>query len=133
MSTILCGALAGCGGPVRTDVTGRVTYNGKPLDKPYGAIVFVAPDGRRVTAQIDVDGTYVAPGVSIGENRVSVAYDRPPPPPGKRAPDTKGPGSSKTSPFITPDAYADPETSKLSVKVEKGTVYNPELTGPAIK
>jgi hypothetical protein len=42
-ATFAIGA-AGCS-PSNVDVTGRVTYNGSPLNRPGGKIVFVGPDG----------------------------------------------------------------------------------------
>ena len=37
------------------------------------------------------------------------------------------------TPYLTPEKYAQPDSSDLKVTVEKNTVYNPELTGPEIK
>jgi hypothetical protein len=131
---VLSLALAGCGST--TEVTGEVTYNGKPLDKPGGTISFFGPNGVPVTAPIDTSGHYKVAGVRVGENRVTVTYPRP----GLGQPKQRGPGktggppaTSEDSPFLTPENYALPETSKLTVVVEGGTVYNPELTGPPIK
>jgi len=114
-------------------VSGRVTYNGAPLDKPEGKVVFVAPDGRQTPAPIGADGTYRAPSVPVGLNRVAVYYldpaavqsrkrrlapGEPPPPP--------------RSPFLTPLRYAAVDTSQIEVQVDNDTVFNIELTGPTL-
>jgi hypothetical protein len=135
---VMCFSLTGCGSS-QTDVTGQVHYNGKALEKPGGSILFIGPDGRKVTANVDGSGNYRAAGVSIGENKVAVIYMRPAPSggPGRRAPDpAKGPDAAKapkSSPYLTPETYADPETSELKVTVDKNTVYNPDLKGPELK
>src|SRR4051812_38520323 len=105
-------SVGGCGGKSQHEVTGVVKYNGTPLNKPDGKIVFVDSDGVQVEAPIGLDGTYKAK-VGSGLNRVVVYYpnpsfvkvsrpsgapkmkDRPPP----------------SSPYLTPEAFANPETS----------------------
>jgi len=126
-------SLGGCA-PPQFDVTGQVKYNGAPLAKPDGQIVFVGADGTQASATIALDGTYTAK-VSAGLNRVAVYY---PNPAFKKAvrpkgvPDpTKRPDTSQPQ-FLTPDKYASVETSKLQIEVAQGTVFNPDLKGPAI-
>jgi len=126
--------LGGCGGKSQFDVTGKVKYNGAPLAKPNGQIVFVGPDGAQVAAPIGPDGTYKATKVSAGLNRVAVYY---PNPAFKKASRPKGapnPGErpATTSPFLTPEKYAATDTSGLSTPVAKGTVYDADMTGPPI-
>ena len=127
--------LGGCGGgPVKVEVTGKVTYNGAPLAKPNGQIVFFSPDGGQVGATIGEDGTYTATKVTTGPNKVAVYYPNP---------DFKVVARPKHAPaagdrptilpqFLTPKKYSDIETSELSVTVEKGKVFNVEMTGPPI-
>ena len=67
---------SGCA-PGKGDVTGKVTYNGVPLNKPDGNIVFVSPDGVQVVAPIAADGTYRATGVIRAQNKVAVYYPNP--------------------------------------------------------
>ena len=88
---VLCLGLAGCGSS-QTEVNGQVKYNGKPLDKTGGSILFIGPDGRKATALIDGNGNYHAEGVSIGENKVAVVYVHPPTPgsSGRCAPRSRG-------------------------------------------
>ena len=121
----------GCASPVY-DVTGKVTYNGSPLNKPDGQIVFVGPNGEQVAAPIGADGTYSAAGVAGGSNRIAVYY------PNAKAKAEKGgklkPGETpKALPkYLTPEKYASPETSELTATVSKGCAYDADLTGPKI-
>jgi hypothetical protein len=136
VAVLLSLSLPGCGGSSRADVTGQVTYNGKPLANTGGTISFLGADGIPVAATIDNNGNYQAKGVCVGENKVAVSYLRNTGQTGKRAPDAKGgpPVTDQSdSPFLTPASYAMPETSNLKVVVEKNVVYNPELNGPDIK
>lgn len=133
---LLCPTLSGCGDGL-TDVTGQVNYNGKPLDKDTGMIVFFGPNGaKQVTAKIGKDGQYRAVGITPGENRVAIAYSRPIKlaKGGTRAPKFGEalPESQSDSLYLTPEIYASPETSELKVIVESNTVYNPKLVGPDI-
>ena len=127
-------SLGGCGGPSPSDVTGKVLYNGAPVPKPNGKIVFIGPEGAQVEAQIAEDGTYRASKVSAGQNRVAVYY---PNPDFKQVKRPKGPPTASDKPvilplYLTPEKYANADSSELSVKVEKGTVYDVNMTGPAI-
>lgn len=127
--------LGGCGGgPVKVDVTGKVTYNGAPLAKPKGQIVFFGPEGGQVGASIGEDGTYTATKVTTGLNRVAVYY---PNPEFKVVARPKHAVTQADRPvilpmFLTPKKYSDIETSELSVTVDKGTVFNVDMTGPPI-
>jgi hypothetical protein len=130
--------LSGCGGFSLTEVTGQVKYNGKPLDKPGGTISFLGPDGLPHSGEIDSSGNYRVANVCLGDNKVSVYYPRDGahPEKRKRGPDQGPPadrGKTSQSPFLTPESYASPETSGLTVVVDKSTVYNPDLKGPEIK
>jgi len=127
-------SLGGCGGKPQFDVTGKVQYNGAPLAKPKGQIVFVGPDGAQVAAPIGLDGTYKATNVPAGLNRVAISYPNPAFTKPSRPKGLPGPNDRPvTSPlFLTPEKYAAVETSELSVEVKKGTVFNPEMTGPEI-
>jgi hypothetical protein len=68
--------LVGCGGgsdqPKFANVSGTVTYNGKPLEK--GQITFQT-DGRGPTASDIVDGKYTGQAM-VGSNRVAIAAFR---------------------------------------------------------
>jgi hypothetical protein len=121
---------AGCG-PKVVDVSGTVTYNGKPPNDEGCKITFTGPSGLEVTAPVAANGEYKATGVVVGSNKVVVFYTNPeaakPRDPGVKAP-------LSTSPLRNlPVKYADVKTSGLTVDVAAGTVYNVELTGPALK
>ena len=130
-------SLSGCKGEVQVDVKGKVTYNGKPLEKPGGQIVFVGPTGNKAMAPIALDGTYQASKVSAGSNRVIVYYTNPASPAGGAKPPRRKQGDPPPPPppppFLTPENYAAVDTTDLTVQVEKGTVYNPNLLGPKIR
>ncbi len=127
---------SGCGSP-HFDVTGNVKYNGAPIDKPDGQIVFIGPNGDQVMADIGPDGNYRAISVSSGKNRVAVYYPNPKakgdrlakPKPG----DTINPRTPTEPPFLTPTKYGVADTSGLSLTVDKETVFDVDLTGPAIR
>jgi hypothetical protein len=123
---------AGCGAR-RFDVAGKVSYNGGALGRPEGHVVFVGPNGEQAEAAINLDGTYRVAGAAAGINRVAVYYLNP------KAKKEKGsklkPGEHRpvSEPlFLTPEKYASPDTSGLSVVVDKETAYDIPLTGPAI-
>jgi hypothetical protein len=126
-------SLGGCG-KRQFDVAGKVTYNGAVLAKPNGQIVFVGPDGSQREAEIGLDGTYKATKVTAGPNRVAVYYPNPSfkkmsRPKGKPDPGMRPP---KNDLYLTPEAFASPDTSRLEVEVTDGTVYNVNLKGPEI-
>lgn len=130
---VLVASLGGCGGKPQYEVSGIVKYNGTPLNKPDGKIIFVDSGGVQVEAAIGMDGSYKAK-VPAGLNRVVVYYPNPSftkvsRPSGAPKPKDR---PAQASPYLTPEAFANLETSKLEVQVGEGTVYNPELTGPAI-
>ena len=136
---LLCLAfvLAGCGAR-QYDVTGKVTYNGRPLaydaapfQKPTGQVVFIGPDGRQVAAAIDHDGGYRATNVSAGANKVVIYYTN------RRVTNKKSvrPNSGEAlagaePPVRTARKSAVPDTSQLSVTVENDTAFDIKLKGP---
>jgi hypothetical protein len=136
-----CGCVvSGCSSEVRVDVAGKVTYNGSPLDKPGGQIVFGDAKGTQVSASIGSDGAYVAKGVAAGPNRVAVYFPNQQAqagakkiiPKGGKAPPPQKKSSQSSSPYLTPIKYASFDTSELVVQVEPGTTFNVPMTGPAI-
>ncbi|WP_439624434.1 hypothetical protein [Gemmata sp.] len=132
--------LAGCA-PGKGDVSGKVTYNGAPLAKPGGTIVFVTPGGVQVAAPVAADGTYRAPDVPRGENKVAVYYPNPKfQELAKQSRHLPGPNEAvkpapiaDVPPYLTPAKYASGDTSGLSVSVGTGTAFDAALTGPPIK
>lgn len=79
---LLCVTLVGCGGRKysgdrRFPLTGKVTYDGQPID--YGAISFLPVSGgkQRVSGGTIVDGTYSVPeeaGANQGSYRVEIHW-----------------------------------------------------------
>lgn len=119
-----CVALAplACGptGPGMAPVSGKVTYQGKPV--PKGSITFAstAPEGRNATGQLDANGSYTLQtenprdGALLGEYNVTIyAHDEPildyiprkPIPPK----------------ILSPTKYEKPETSGLKATVKSGS------------
>jgi hypothetical protein len=62
-------ALTGCGAGVG-DVSGKVTYNGKPV--VCGSVVMAGPDGMTKVGAINQDGSYLVQGVGVGTVGVAV-------------------------------------------------------------
>ena len=131
--------LSGCA-ERQVDVKGKVTYNGAPLAKQGGQIIFVGPNGTQVVAPIGLDGTYLAPKVPTGPNRVAVYYSNPDAVGGKKLPGRPKRGQPPPTyvpppppAFLTPDKYASVDTSTLSVQVDKEMVFDADLSGPKIR
>jgi hypothetical protein len=131
--------LCGCGEQL-TEVKGKVAYNGSPLAKPGGQIVFVAANGKQAVGSISEDGTYLVSKVLVGPNRVAVSYPNAQAKSwaGKRFPEKGKPPSppppvTAPSPFLTPLKYASVDSSELKLDVAPGATFNVEMTGPAIK
>ena len=113
-------AAVGCAG--RGDVSGKVSYKGKPL--VFGTVQFEASDKTIKQANIKEDGTYFVPGVPVGEARVAVSSQNPlssdfqplqreGQPPRKPRPEVKGW-------FPIPEEYQDLSKPKLTYTVKKG-------------
>ena len=112
--------VAGCGGT--GDVSGKVTFNGKPL--VWGTVQFEGSDNMLKQANINSDGTYAIKGVATGEAKVAVSSinprsadfqprvvegQKPPPPP----PEVKGW-------FPIPAKYDTPHKSGLTYTIKTG-------------
>jgi hypothetical protein len=131
---LLAGLLlaAGCAGG--TDVTGKVTYQGKPV--VYGSVVLTGPDGLPKAAAIQPDGSFTVKKAKPGQTKVAVSS---PPPPGANVPktapkggreadeDRRPPTAEPPAPpeviknwFPLPDNFGDPEKSGVTVDVKAG-------------
>src|SRR5438045_7936151 len=70
--------LAGCNrGPKMVPVTGKVIYNGRPLE--FGVVMFQPPSGQPAQGKIQPDGTFnlstyrLNDGVVLGKHKVRIA------------------------------------------------------------
>lgn len=131
LSALLLTALipvAGCSDSgLESHVSGKVTLDGQPVGP--GAVVFAPVDGQSNPADgaIQLDGSYSLKtsrqaGLKAGEYKVSVSvFDQPPVQPGER--------SMTPAKLVTPQKYADTETSGLQYAVEPGdNTINIELS-----
>ena len=134
-------ALTGCGDPT-TEVSGKVTYQGKPV--AYGTVVVLDAAGAPKSGAIQPDGTYRVSGVRPGPVKVAVSS---PPPPGseptrKSAGGRDGRDSDDDKPppnmppaapevlknwFPIPDKYGDPNKSALTAEAKSGQPIDIDL------
>jgi hypothetical protein len=116
-------ASIGCkkGGPELAPVSGKVTYQGKPL--PFGSVIFQPESGRTSTGDIQPDGTFRmaiagrGDGAAVGKNNVRIACFT------NQDPSKKGPGGAAIAlgkPLI-PQKYLSCETSGIEVDVRSGS------------
>jgi hypothetical protein len=131
-------ALTGCG-ETTTDVTGKVTYKGKPV--AYGTVAVLDGGPAPKTGHLQPDGTYRITGVKIGAFKAAVSS---PPPPGSdaekksvdrrdaddervRAPATAAPPEVLKAWVALPDRFGDPAKSGLTADVKPGQPVDFEL------
>jgi hypothetical protein len=127
--------LTGCGGgrPGTAEVTGTVTYKGKPVTA--GTVHFLAADdSQSASAELSPEGTYAMPAAPVGPVKVAVQTAafryRPVVAAGARPP-VGGPASVPqyrpvdhhvgTVYVPIPTRYEAPSTSGLTFTVQKGT------------
>jgi hypothetical protein len=111
--------LAGCGGKARPElhqVSGTVTYQGKPL--PLGSVMFIPETnrGKAKTSPIDADGRYCLETVA-GRYRVQIQMT------GRlrSEPAPTGEGAQLDIPvvdWLIPEKYGHYQTSELKANVE---------------
>jgi len=111
-------AVSGCQQSDTVSVTGTVTQKGQPVDK--AEIVFNPKQGRFASGVTDAEGHFSlstakpGDGAAPGDYTVTLGEYYPPDHPPKPPPG----GGFLPSRF--PNKYADPGTSPLTVKVERG-------------
>ena len=131
-------APAGCGEPT-TDVSGKVTYQGKPVT--YGTVVVLDTAGAPKAGTIQPDGAYRISGVRPGP--VKLAVSSPPPPgsePARKATGGRDRDDDKPPPNVTPaapeviknwfpipDNYSDPNKSGLTGEAKSGQPIDIDL------
>jgi hypothetical protein len=129
----LFAAAAGCEKP-RGDVSGKVSYKGKPV--AYGTVNVIASDQMTYYGVIHADGTYAIQSVPTGPIRLGVyspdPYFEPPVPPAVKAAmakarekaEAEGKGLPRPPKGVwvqLPAKYADPVTSDLTGDVTAPT------------
>ncbi len=110
---------SGCGGP--GDLSGTVTYKGKPLST--GTVNVVGGDGIICSGIIQDDGTFTVTGLVPGKVQIAVTSINPAKQKSIAKPKSgmevapKGDGSKW---FAIPEQYADFERSGLTFDLERG-------------
>lgn len=125
-------AAAGCGTNT-TDVSGKVTFQGKPV--VYGTVVLIGSDGIPKSGAIQPDGSYRVSGVAVGAAKVAVTSPRPPS--GAQVPKKQGRDAEDDDKILPPppppappeviknwvtlpEKYGNPETSNLTATIKAG-------------
>jgi hypothetical protein len=115
-------ALAAIGCQGKGNVSGKVSYQGKPL--VFGTVLFEGSDGHQRQANIQPDGSYSISGLAVGQAKAAVSSLNPkssdftpmqregakPPPP---RPEVQGW-------FPIPEKYDAPHTSGLTYPIKRG-------------
>jgi hypothetical protein len=138
---LVLGTLAGCGGG-SGDVSGKVTYQGKPVVS--GSVTFYGSNKEAFVGAIDEQGNYQVRGVPAGTAHVVVSSPDPAavvsqmPLNGKAPKPTGGPDAAVAPPSKSaarptgwralPQQYGDVATSKLTFDVTSGdNIYDIKL------
>jgi hypothetical protein len=114
----------GCaGGDKPASVSGKVTYNGKPVTS--GTVVLIGEGKNSDPGAVQADGTYAIARAPLG--RVKVAFDNPPPvqsrpasPAQKNDPEFQEQAQEAARYVKTPEKYKDPDQSGLSFELRRG-------------
>jgi hypothetical protein len=123
--------MAGCNhGPKMTPVTGKVIYNGRPLE--FGVVMFQPPSGQPAQGDIQSDGTFMLStyrlndGAVVAKHKVRIAcYES------MRPGAAKGPGERTLGKPLIPEKYALFDVSGLTADVnENNKEFTFELAGP---
>jgi hypothetical protein len=116
---VVAAASLGCSDSLDATVVGTVSLDGKPVGP--GVVTFVPVEGSQpnpASGPVQPNGTYAlktsrTEGLTPGKYKASVSiWDQPEVPKGER--------SMITPKLITPEKYADPETSGLEYQVDPG-------------
>ncbi len=122
--------LVGCNrGPKMVPVTGKVVYDGRPLE--FGVIMFQPPSGQAAQGDIKPDGTFnlstyrLNDGVVVGKHKVRIAcYES------MRPGAAKGSGERTLGKPLVPEKYTIFDQSGLTADVsENNHDFTFELSG----
>jgi len=131
---VLAAVVAGCA-PATTPVSGKVTYQGKPV--VWGNVSIIASDNVSYPGEIKEDGTFTIAKAPPGPCKIGVSS--PDPSAGGRGgakttgieAKTGGEGVRPAPPpgkwFAIPQEYMDPVTSGVKGEIKKGEPLNVEL------
>lgn len=120
----------GCGTASTADVSGTVTYQGKPVRS--GSVIVFDATGTPHSGDIKSDGAYIVQGVPVGQVQFSIQSPEPPrplPPEVSRGKTEKlkipkpAPPSSlpdRRNWFAIPAHYSTPASSGLDTKLNPG-------------
>ncbi|MBV9125200.1 MAG: hypothetical protein JO112_17730 [Planctomycetes bacterium] len=115
---LLAGLVGGCGGGTG-NVSGKVTFQGRPL--PAGTILFYHGINGVASSDIKPDGTYRVSNVSVGTAKIEIQVPMNIPFAGANLP---GASAAPTLPVARapaiPARYLDREKSGLSCTVTRG-------------
>ncbi len=104
--------VAGCGpkGPAVADVSGSVTWKGKPLTT--GIVTMYSPTtGKGTDCALGAEGTFTLRNVEVGSYTVSIV------PPIPAISENEKPPKPQ-APFLLPEKYQDGQTSGLAFDVK---------------
>lgn len=107
--------ISGCGGKGGgTTVSGTVTVQGKPVE---GVAVMISPQtGQPITASTDANGNFTLQAPA-GSYKVAISKTQTRVPPGV---DPEANPDAVTIEYLTPQKYASPTTSGLTLEVKPG-------------
>jgi hypothetical protein len=118
-AALFAASAVGCG-LARCDVSGKVTYRGKPV--VCGCVVLVGVDGLPITANLEQDGSYAAKEVPVGKVQAAV-YSLDP----ARARDPERERGAGGGVFDAADPTAPKDLPPRAVPGDKSNWMNPEV------
>jgi hypothetical protein len=123
--------MVGCG-CAKADLSGRISYNGKPVS--FGTVQAFGSDGRPVSASIQPDGSYSLRALALGEARLAVSTSDPTllrtaviragrqRPAGAASPlESEPPQIAPSQWFPLPEQYRSVDTSGLTATIKQGS------------
>jgi hypothetical protein len=131
VTVMLCLMSSGCGSsrPETAPVSGRVTYQGRPV--PSGRIAFQPEEGRLAIGAIDSDGHFSlttfkpGDGALLGKHRVTIEATRlsggDPLPKNRQEELRVGGGVPPVVEQLVPEKYSRLETTPLKAEVSRGS------------
>lgn len=115
---VMCLSLAlaaGCRREVRATVSGKIDYEGQPLNSGY--VTFQVNNLVTRGGDIGKDGSYKVDGLPFGSAVVAIYVEGAPPPVPEGITPTAVPGTYEENPVLIPKKYETLETSGITVQV----------------